>query len=124
MNTSLTISSLTFSGVIGSVAEGSRRLEVSRGASLPEIMTVRHQPYVDSTSKLPGTRSVLRFDRMLEMTDGRIYPVSAYLVVAAPTDANVTTADIQAVVERIVSTIQEDDSGLNLADAIYVSKEQ
>lgn len=124
MNNNLTISTLAFNLNYTDAQSGSKRTEVSRGVNLPEVMTIRHQDYVDSATKLPGTRSVLRFDRHLEMTDGRIAPVSAYLVVTAPKDANVASSDVLAVVERIVNTIQEDDTGLDLADEIFVNKEQ
>jgi hypothetical protein len=36
----------------------------------------------------------------------------------------ITSADVLAAVERIAQLIQEDDSGLDLADEIFVNKEQ
>lgn len=124
MNADLTISTLAFKLAFSDKANGSERREISRGVNLPEVMTVKHQQYTDSSTKLKGRRSVLRFDRYLELTDGQIVPVSAYLVVAVPADAGITSADVQAVVERVVNTIQEDDTGLDLADEIFVNGEQ
>lgn len=124
MDNNLTISTLTFNLAYSDKAAGSERRETSRGVNLPEVMTVRHQEYTDSATKLKGVRSVLRFDRHLALTDGRIAPVSAYLVVTAPSDPNVASSDVLAVVERIVNTIQEDDTGLDLADEIFVSRQQ
>lgn len=124
MNADLTISTLTFKLASSGKTEGSERREISRGVNLPEVMTVRHQEYTDSATKRKGVRSVLRFDRYIAAVDGNIIPVSAYLVVTTPSDPNVATADVAAVVERIVNTIQEDDTGLDLADEIFVNREQ
>jgi hypothetical protein len=124
MNNDLTISTLSFKLNSLDAQSGSKRTEVSRGVNLPTTMTVRHQEYTDSLTKKKGIRSVLRFDRYLEMADGSIAPVSAYLVVTAPQDTGVATTDVQAVVEYIVNTIQEDDTGLNLADNLFVNREQ
>jgi hypothetical protein len=124
MNADLTISTLTFTQAFSDKSAGSERREVSRGVNLPEIMTVRHQEYTDSVTKLKGIRSVLRFDRHMALTAGIIAPVSAYLVVTVPSDPAIGSSDVLAVVERIAQTIQEDDSGLDLADEIFVNKEQ
>lgn len=125
MDQNLTVSTLTFTGIYSDLDVGSLRREISRGVNLPEEMTIKHQSYTDSKTKVKGTRSVLRFDRYVASAlNGTPIPVSAYLVVTTPEDTGVTSADVQAVVERIVHTIQEDDSGLNLADAIFVSRQQ
>jgi hypothetical protein len=79
--------------------------------------------YVDSATKLPGVRSNVRLDRYIAGTSG-IIPVTASLTVAVPSDALVTSADVLAAVERIAQIIQEDDSGLDLADEIFINKEQ
>jgi len=124
MNADLTISTLSFKLAFSDKIAGSERREVSRGVNLPEIMTVRHQEYTDSVTKLKGVRSVVRFDRHLALTDGRIAPVSAYLVVTTPSDPNITSADVLAVVKRVASTVSTYDTGLDLPDEIFVSKEQ
>jgi hypothetical protein len=123
MNAALTLSTLTFN-LAYSDKSGSERREVSRGVNLPEVLTIKHQPYVDAATKLPGVRSVVREDYHVAISDGRIVPVSAYLVVAVPNDALVTSAHVLAAVERIAQIIQEDDSGLDLADEIFVNHEQ
>jgi hypothetical protein len=124
MDNDLTISTLAFTLAFSDKDAGSERREVSRGVNLPEVMTIKSQTSVDSATKLPTRRTVLRFDRHLEFASGAIGPVSAYLVVAVPQDTGVTSADVLAVVERIAQVIQEDDSGLDLADEIFVSGQQ
>jgi hypothetical protein len=123
MNASLTVGALSFTQRYTDVS-GSLRTEVSRGVNLPTEMTIKHQDIVDSTTKLATTRSVLRFDRYKAIADGRIIPCSAYLVVVTPKDVAFESTDVLAVVQSIVDTIQEDDSGLDLMDEIFVNKEQ
>jgi hypothetical protein len=124
MNNDLTISTLTFA--MGySDKTGSLRTEVSRGINLPEKMQVKHQTFTDSLTGLPGNQSALIFEYYKALADGRIAPVArATLKVQSLVDANVVSADILAVIERVVNTIQEDDTGLDLADEIFVSKQQ
>jgi len=125
MNATLTLNTLTFTQG-PSTESGSIRREISRGVNLPEILTIKHQDYVDSKSKIPGTRSVVRLDRYVEVTDGRVVPVSAHVVVSVPADANIVTADVTACVDRLVNLLHgaTNTSGLDLKSAIFASKEQ
>jgi hypothetical protein len=123
MNAALTLSSLTFN-LSKSGDAGSERREVSRGVNLPEILSIKHREYVDSRTKIPGIESLVKIDRYVALTSGQIVPVTASLVVRVPSDALVTSADTLASVERIAQLIQEDDSGLDLADEIFINKEQ
>jgi hypothetical protein len=124
MNADLTIDTLSFKQVY-SDEKGSLRRETSRGVNLPEELKIAHQSITDSATKLPSKRSMARFDRYVELTEsGLTAPVSAYIVVQRPNDANVESADILAVVQRLVTLLQEDDSGLDLMDEIFVNGEQ
>lgn len=124
MTSDLTISTLAFKLRASDISDGSERREVSRGVNLPEVMTIKSQTYTDSASKKPGRRTVLRFDRTVAGTDGNPVVVSAYLVVAAPTDTAVTSADILAVVSRINGCIDATAPNLDLADEIFINGEQ
>jgi len=123
MNANLTIDTLSFNQVYSDQA-GSLRREVSRGVNLPTELKIAHTEYTDSSTKLKGTRSLARFDRKVELSTGVIAPVSAYVVVTRPTDADVTSTDILAVVQHLISLLQEDDTGLDLMDEIFVNGEQ
>lgn len=124
MNANLTISGLAFNQSY-SDRTGSERREVSRGVNLPEIMSVRHMDIVDSKTKKSMKQSSLRVDRHVLSADGiTIVAPRAVLTVTVPKDTAVTSADVLAVVERIVNIIQEDDTGLDLADEIFVNQEQ
>lgn len=124
MDPNLTISTLTFTQQY-SDKTGSLRREVSRGLNLPETMQVKHQTYIDSVTKRPGNQSALIFEYTKALADGTIAVVArATLKVQSLIDTNVSSTEIQAVLERIIGVIQEDDSGLDLDDEIFVNKEQ
>lgn len=123
MNASLTVGSLSYTQQY-SDKSGSLRREVARGPALPTELKIAHAPYVDSATKLPGVRSVVRFDRYQALTDGQIAPVSAYIVVTRPTDVLVTSTEILATCQNLIDLLQEDDSGLDLMDEIFVNQEQ
>lgn len=124
MDNNLTIDTLVFNLRYSDKSDGSERRETSRGVNLPEIMTVKHRDIVDTKTKKSSTQSVLRFDRMLALSDGTIAGPEAHIVVTCPKDTNVTSADILAVIQRLVTVLQEDDSGLDLANEIFVNLEQ
>jgi hypothetical protein len=125
MNANLTISALTFTQTKSGDA-GSERREVSRGVNLPEILTIKHSEYVDSATKLRGIRTLVRIDRYVAITDGRIVPVSFYCVAAVPADALITSADVVATKDRMVNLIHgaTNTSGLDLGANLFVTKEQ
>jgi hypothetical protein len=124
MDANLTISTLVFTQQY-SDKTGSLRREVSRGLNLPETMQVKHQPYIDSVTKRPGTQSALIFEYTKALADGTIAVVArATLKVQSLVDTNVGATEIGNVLERIVHVIQEDDSGLDLDEEIFVNKEQ
>jgi hypothetical protein len=124
MDTSLTISTLTFTGAY-SDKSGSLRREVSRGLNLPELMEIKHQEYTDSVTKRRGNQSALIFTFVKALADGTIAPVArATLKVQSLIDSNVGSTEILAVLERVINTIQEDDTGLDLGNEIFVNKEQ
>jgi hypothetical protein len=125
MNASLTLNTLTFAQSF-SDQTGSERREVSRGVNLPEILSVKHQDYVDSKTKIPGTRSVVRLDRYVEVTDGRIVPVSAHVVVSVPADAAIVSTDVTSCIDRLVNLLHGTTNtlGLDQKSAVFVTKEQ
>jgi hypothetical protein len=124
MNQNLTVSTLSFTQQY-SDKSGSLRREVSRGLNLPETMQIKHQLYTDSVTGKPGQQSALIFEYYKALSDGSIAPVArATLKVQSLVDTNVGSTEILAVLERIIGTIQEDDTGLDLGDEIFVNKEQ
>lgn len=125
MNNNLTISTLAFN-LIYSDKTGSLRREISRGASLPTELIIKHDDYIDSKTKVKGKRSLVRLDYYMTMTDGVIRPLSLYVVLAAPTDPLVTQAVITSVEAMLVNLLHgtTNTSGLDLQDEILSNKEQ
>jgi hypothetical protein len=120
----LTLSTLVFN-MLYSDKTGSARQEVSRGVNIPTKLLVRHQDVVDSATKLPATRSSVRFEYHMALTGGAIAPaVTATLTVQSLKDPLVTGAIVDSTVELVAQLIQEDDSGLDLATEIFVEKQQ
>jgi hypothetical protein len=123
-NLTLPTGSLVFS-LQYSDKTGSSRRNVTRGVNLPEYMLVKHQSYKDSLTGLPGNQSALIFEYHKALADGRIAAVCrATVKVQTLVDSNVGSAEVQAVLARVVDVLQEDDSGLDLGDEIFVNQEQ
>lgn len=125
MDNNLAISALSF-GFGFSGETGSKRTEISRGPSLPEILTVRHQAYVDSKTKLTGIRTAVRIDRYHTLASGVIAPLSFTCVMAGPTDTGIVSADYDAVVDRMFNLLcgTTNTNGLDLKNEIFVGKQQ
>lgn len=125
MNADITVSTLPFK-TIYSDKSGSLRRESSRGASLPTEILIKHQEYVDSATKQPGWRTLVRVDYYMTMTDGVIRPVSLYAVLSRPNDPLVTQAIITAIEAMIVNLLHgtTNTSGLDLETEIFTNREQ
>lgn len=125
MNNDLTISGLAYKMVYPDKT-GSLRRETSRGSNIPTELSVKHQDYIDSATKRPGKRSLVRFDHYMLMTDGNIAPVSFYCVLAAPVDVLVTGAIIESLEAQMVNLLHSttNTSGLDLVTEVLVNREQ
>jgi hypothetical protein len=123
MNANLTLSTLSFNSVY-SDQTGSLRKETSRGINLPENLIIKHREVLDSKTKKPVQQDLVQVDRVMLLSDGSYAPIRVKLTVEIPVDSEIEGADVLAAVERIAQLIQEDDSGLDLADEIFVNKEQ
>jgi hypothetical protein len=87
------------------------RQSISRGINKPDTMTVQNQDYVDSATKLPGRRYLIRFDRVnINATTGERYVTSAYVVYQIPLAAD--GSDSSAVVATLKACIDETTEGL------------
>lgn len=125
MNADITVSTLSFK-LIYSDQNGSLRREISRGASLPTELLIKHTPYVDSKTKVPGTRTMTRLDYYMTMTDGVIRPISYYSVLARPTDPLVTSGIIDSLEAMLTNLLHSttNTSGLDLGTEILANGEQ
>lgn len=123
MDNNLTIDSLSFNLIYSDKNDGSLRRETSRGASLPEELTIRHTNV--TVDGVRSRRSVVRNDRYVAMADGTIRPVSTWTVHQSPIDTEVDATEIAAATQRILSVLSaEATTGLNLDGAIFANGEQ
>jgi len=127
MNSNVTVSNLGFNQVY-SDKTGSLRRETSRGINLPTELKIAHSDIVDSSTKLPSQRSVVRFDRYIALTTEAVTaPVSGYVVVQFPKSTSVTAADITAVMKHLGNLLlnfTDTSAGLDLQDEIFGNREQ
>jgi hypothetical protein len=92
----------TFDLVFSDKTAGSERRKVGTAPGLPVVLSIKHAPYVDSKTKVKGTRSVVRFDESIVIDAvGTIAPLSAYLVMAIPEGS----VDISAAVLRQIKSL-------------------
>lgn len=125
MNSNITVSGLAYN-LVYSDKSGSLRREISRGANLPTELLIKHQEYTDTASKMPGIRTLVRFDHYMTMTDGNIRPQSLYLVRATEVDPLVTAAIIESLEAQMVNLLHSttNTSGLDLVTEILANREQ
>jgi hypothetical protein len=102
MNADLTFNSVAFKKSYDTKDESLRR-STTRDISTPDDLTVRTQDYVDSVTKVPGTRKSVRVDRWDVDANGTKYCTSIYVVLQVPnvensTDLGVALATFKAAV--------------------------
>lgn len=124
MDNNLTLSTLSFVLAAPTADGGSTRRETSRGLQLPTIMTIKHRTVLDSKTKKPVQQDLLQFDYVKLLSDGSYAPVRVKLTAEIPVDSGVAGSDVLAAIELVSQVIQEDDSGINIPDKIFVNKEQ
>jgi hypothetical protein len=127
MDANLTINSLSFVQKFSDRDAGSVRMETSRGVNLPEILTIKTQPYTDSKTKIPGRRTMVRIDRYVAGDAGDIISgLEAHVVLSVPERAEIETADVQACIVRLGTLLMGTTvtGGLDLKDEIFVNQEQ
>lgn len=91
-------------------------------------LTIGHQDYIDSKTKSPGRRHVVRFQQdAVNITTGQPLVAYAQLTVGRPSDPTITDSDMLAMIDSIrqmIATTSADAAALNLASNIFVTEEQ
>lgn len=116
MNADLTFNSVVFKKQYDNKEE-SQRQSIARGINTPDQLIIRSTNYVDSVTKVPGQRFLLRFDR--QDIDANLQKIisSAYLVVAVPSTVT------QAQLDVLVATLKAGVADANLvADVLAGQK--
>lgn len=127
MDQNLTINARSFVQQYNDRDAGSVRVDTSEGINLPTTLTIKSQRIVDSATKIPGRRTVVRIDKAVSSEAGDIVSgLEAHVVVTVPTHAAVETADVQAIISDLLFLLGPAAmaGALDLRDEIFVNQEQ
>lgn len=99
MNADLTFNTIVFKKSFDEKG-GSERQSVARGVNTPDNLIIKSQEYVDSVTKVPGTRFTGRVDR--HDLDAALQEIitSCYFVMAVPSTAT------QAAIDNVIATFK------------------
>lgn len=128
MNADLTVKTKSFVLVYSDKDGSLRRASPGLTATGNTTLTVAHQDYVDSKTKVPGVRSNVRFQlEAVNASTGNPMIAFAQLTFGRPSDPTITDADMAALVDAIrqmLATTAADAAALNLSNSIVVNREQ
>lgn len=99
MTSDLTFNTIAFKKSYD-LADESLRQSTTRGINTPDRLVIRSQSYVDSSTKVPGTRFTGRVDRVDVDANLQEITSSAYFVIAVPKTAT------QAQLDNVVATFK------------------
>jgi hypothetical protein len=99
MNADLTFNTIAFKKSFDE-KDGSERRSITRGINLPDVMTIRSQDFVDSSTKVPGRRYTGRVDRVTIDANLQSITTSAYFVLVVP------ATSVQADIDNVVATFK------------------
>jgi hypothetical protein len=99
MNADLTFNTIVFKKSFDE-KDGSERQSTTRAINTPDRMIIKSQEYVDSVTKVAGTRYTGRVDRVDIDANLEQIITSAYFVIAVPVTAS------QAQVDNVVATFK------------------
>jgi len=83
MNADLTFNTIVYKKTFDEKGR-SERQSTARGVNIPDVMVVRSQDYVDSTTKVAGKQYNARIDRVNIDGNGQRYTTSCYFVFQVP----------------------------------------
>jgi hypothetical protein len=104
MNADLTFNSIVFKKSYDKEGQSLRR-STARDINTPDDLMVRSTSYVDSVTKVPGTRYNASVDRYDIDANGTKVKTSAYLVIAVPSTA--PTGAVTAVVTTFKAAVAD-----------------
>jgi hypothetical protein len=112
MNADLTFNSVVLKKNWDDPVKGSLRSSVARAINTPDLMMVKSQDYVDSVTKVAGTRYTVRLDRHdLDATNQKIIS-SIYAVLAVP--STVTSAQFAVLTATFKAAVADTDLFTNV----------
>jgi hypothetical protein len=124
MITTLLNNTLAYTPVVSDKVTGSLFRNIDSGLNTPREVSVRHQDYVDSRTKKPGRRSVIRKDVHVELSDGSIAPVSVMIIAMVPKDVNVVADNVTDALSIARNMHSGHDGYTDIGMTIFVNGEQ
>lgn len=106
MNADLTFNTIVFKKTFDTKEE-SQRQSTARAINTPDLLIIKSQDYIDSTTKVAGKRYTGRVDRVDVDANGQKIVTSAYFVIAIPSTA--TSAQVTDVTTTFKAVVA--DSG-------------
>lgn len=103
MNADLTFNTIVFKKSFDE-KNGSERRSTARAINTPDVMIIKSQAYVDSATKVAGTRYTGRVDRHDIDANGQAIVTSCYFVFAVPATAtSAMVTDVTATFKAVVA---------------------
>jgi hypothetical protein len=103
MNADLTFNTIVFKKSFDEKG-GSERRSTARGINTPDLLIIKTQDYVDSSTKVPGSRYTGRVDRVDLDANGTLITTSMYFVIAVPkTAAGASVTDVVTTFKAVVA---------------------
>jgi len=126
--TTVSLNNIVLNQIYSDKKDGSLYRNTASGASTPREITVKHSVVTDKANAVSIRRSVIRYDKYVALTNGKIMPVSCYVVASLPLDANVTTDVIRDVAKVTLlahgDDIAQHDGFSRIGDSVFVNAEQ
>lgn len=92
----------------------SKRQSIARGINTPDVMMIRSQDYVDSTTKIAGKRYTCRVERHdLDANNARIISVASFTFQVPSTAAGAAVTALVATFRAVVADADHIEDILN-----------
>lgn len=104
MNADLTFNTIVFKKSFDE-KDGSERRSTTRGVNTPDVMIIKSQDYIDSSTKVPGRRYTGRIDRTTIDANLVAITTSCYFVFAIPSTA--VSADVTDVTTTFKAVVAD-----------------
>lgn len=114
----LTYNSIVYAKAYDTETESLRR-SVARGVNLPDNLVIKQQSYVDSATKVPGTRTNISIERV--NVDANLVQIKPSLYLVASIPQTTAQADIDSLVASFRAMVADTTSNI-LTLAIAGSK--
>lgn len=115
MDSNVTYNSIVFAKSYDD-ATGSVRQSTARAINTPDVLTIKHMEFTDSSTKAAMTRHTIRLDSLQIDSESVIFKNDAYLVIDICSKA--TTVQVNALIATIRAAIANTTAGSDILAAV------